>query len=324
MVLDATGRIPVVCAGRVLFHARVKRFPLCRRVGVACAALFAVFASVLVGCVTISTDGRTLHGDAQGTVAVVSAPCKATGLPGLNSNDESRTLDTTRLRVLTWNVHKTEDNGWREDFARLAANHDLLALQEAVVNDRLRGALAQEGYDWRLTSAFQFLAVEAGVLTAARVPAAGACSLRATEPVTRIPKSALTTTYRLSGSDEKLMVANLHGINFTLGTAAFRNQIEAVAVQLAAHAGPAILAGDFNTWSSERLAVLDEVAGRLGLVAVALSDDHRTRFLGQPVDGMYYRGLQVVTAAAFPVTSSDHNPVSVTFRATSSQLASSH
>jgi len=278
----------------------------------------------LVGCVTIPTDGRTLHGNARGAVTVASAPCDARIPADLNPNDRLQALDTARLRVLTWNVHKTEDAGWREDFSHLAANHDVLALQEAVINDRLLGTLAREGYDWRLTSAFRFLEQDAGVLTAARTPAARACSLRATEPVTRIPKSALTTTYRLAGREDTLLVANLHGINFTIGTTAFRQQIEAVAQQVALHRGPAILAGDFNTWNGARRAVLEEVAGRLGLIAVVVRDDQRTRFMGQPVDGMYYRGLQVVSAAAFPVTSSDHNPFSVTFRAPVAQLARSH
>lgn len=302
----------------------MSRFPVCRCFGGLCAALLAVVASVLVGCVTIPADHRTLHGNAHGAVTAASAPCTTANLATPAQDADAQGLDATHLRVLTWNVHKTEDDGWREDFARFAANHDLLALQEAVVNDRLRGALAEQGYDWRLTSAFQYLTDDTGVLTAARAPATGACSLRATEPLTRIPKSALATRYRLAGSSATLLVANLHGINFTIGTSSFRQQIEALASQIAAHDGPAILAGDFNTWNSARRAVLDEVASRVGLVPVALADDHRTRFMGEPVDGMYYRGLEVIAATAFPVTSSDHNPVSVTFRAPSSQLARSH
>ena len=282
--------------------------------------MLVLVAGVLVGCVTIPTDGRTLRGDAAGVVTVASASCATAGPADQTRGSEVAALGAT-LRVLTWNVHKTETSGWREDFARFAANHDVLALQEAVVNEQLRDALAQEGYEWRLASAFQFLSEDAGVLTAARAPVAGACGLRATEPVTRIPKTALTTTYRLSGSNESVMVANLHGINFTLGTSAFREQLAAVAAQLARHEGPAILLGDFNTWSRARRAVLDEVAAGVGLVAIVLADDHRTRFMGEAVDGMYYRGLDVMAATAIPVTSSDHNPVSVTFRASSPQVA---
>lgn len=260
-------------------------------------------------------------GDADGAVTVAASTCTMAAQTKRATNAELPSLDSARLRVLTWNVHKTEDRGWREDFARFAEDHDVLALQEAVVNERLRSALAQQRYEWRLASAFQLLSEDAGVLTAARAPAATACGLRATEPVTRIPKSALMTMYRLSGDSGSLMVANLHGINFTLGTGVFREQIAAVMRQLAQHEGPALLVGDFNTWSHARRAVLDEMTAGAGLVAVALADDHRTRFLGEPVDGMYSRGLEVVSATAYPVTSSDHNPVSVTFRVPSSQLA---
>jgi len=292
-----------------------------RNVGGICAALLALLAGVLVGCVTIPNDGRTLRGGADGEVTVTSASCAGEISAADRSVASVPLLDAAHLRVLSWNVHKTEDQGWRDDFERLAVSHDLLALQEAVSNDRLRAVLARAGYEWRLASAFQFLSEDAGVLTAARVPATGACGMRTTEPVTRIPKSALTTTYRLSGSGASLMVANLHGINFTLGTSAFREQIEALAAQLAAHQGPAILAGDFNTWSDARRVVLNEVTARAGLIAVPIADDHRTRFMGEAVDGVYYRGLEVIASAAFPVTSSDHNPVSVTFRLPVSQIA---
>ncbi len=277
--------------------------------------LVALATAGLLGCITIPDDQRTLHGDARGLVDVATAPCTGAGARAERVSAAGAALDGERLRVLTWNVHRTGDPGWREDFQRLAAGHDLVALQEAYLTDNLYRALMEQRYHWRLSASFRLFDVDAGVLTAARAPAERACSLRHAEPLTRIPKSELTTTYRLTGVREPLLMANLHGLNFTLGTTAFREQLEAVAALLANHPGPVILAGDFNTWSTARRAVLDSVAAGLGLAAVPLADDQRTRFLGEPVDGMYYRGLEVLEAAAYPVTSSDHNPVSVTFRA---------
>jgi endonuclease/exonuclease/phosphatase (EEP) superfamily protein YafD len=267
----------------------------------------------LLGCVTIPNDHRTLQGDARGFVRVASAPCtlapaaadQVVETPGLNAE---------RFRVLTWNVHRAGDAGWRADFVRFAADHDVLALQEAYFTDGLYGVLWDQHYHWRLSASFQLFDVDAGVLTASRAPVGHACTMRQAEPFTRIPKSTLTTTHRIAGMTEPLLMANLHGINFTVGTSAFEQQLNAVAAVLARHSGPVILAGDFNTWSAARRAVLESVVARLGLTSVVPADDQRTRFLGHPVDGIYYRGLEVVDAAAFPVTSSDHNPMSVTFR----------
>lgn len=267
----------------------------------------------LLGCVTLPNDHRTLQGDARGFVRVAAAPCALPSAAG-DQAWEAPGLNAERLRVLTWNVHRAGDRGWRADFVRFAANHDVLALQEAYFTDDLYGVLWDQHYHWRLSASFQLFDVDAGVLTASRAPVGRACSLRHAEPLIRIPKSTLTTTHRIAGMTEPLLVANLHGVNFTLGTRAFERQLDAVAAVLAQHDGPVILAGDFNTWSAARRAILDSTVARLGLTPVVPSDDHRTRFLGHPVDGMYYRGLEVIEAAAFPVTSSDHNPMSVTFR----------
>jgi endonuclease/exonuclease/phosphatase (EEP) superfamily protein YafD len=293
----------------------VIRFRLPRFLVVFAPAPVGLAIAGLLGCVTIPNDHRTLHGDARGFVRVASAPCAVTPPVAAQPLAAASGLSAERFRVLTWNVHRAGDAGWREDFVRFAAEHDVLALQEAFFTDDLYGVLWDQHYHWRLSASFQWLDVDAGVLTASRAPVGRACSLRQTEPFTRIPKSTLTTTHRIAGMTEPLLVANLHGVNFTVGTSAFEQQLNAIAAVLARHQGPVVLAGDFNTWSAARRAVLESVAARLALTAVVPADDHRTRFFGQPVDGMYYRGLEVIEAAAYPVTSSDHNPMSVTFRA---------
>ncbi|UCH53189.1 MAG: endonuclease/exonuclease/phosphatase family protein [Pseudomonadota bacterium] len=282
-------------------------------IAVVVPAFAAMVTATLFGCVTIPTDHRTLHGDARGFVRVASAPC-AQATAALD-RETVPTLDAERLRVLTWNIHRASHPNWREDFTKFARDHDVLALQEAYLTDDLYGALWDQRYHWRLTAAFQLFNVDAGVLTASRAPAYRTCSLRRAEPWLRVPKSALATSYRIAGLNESLLVANLHGVNFTIGITAFREQVEAVASVIADHRGPVVLAGDFNTWSEARRLLLESTVARLGLEPVRLADDHRTRFLGEPVDGMYYRGLEVTAAVAHPVTSSDHNPISVTFRA---------
>jgi endonuclease/exonuclease/phosphatase (EEP) superfamily protein YafD len=135
--------------------------------------------------------------------------------------------------------------------------------------------------------------------------------LRTYEPLFPLAKSAIIARYQLGGNGKRLAVANLHGINFSLGTRRFRQQIQAVAGELSRHDGPVIFGGDFNTWSRKRHKVLGEEAKRLGLVAVALRPDNRRSAFGRHLDHLFIRGFSVVNASSPEVKSSDHNPILV-------------
>jgi endonuclease/exonuclease/phosphatase (EEP) superfamily protein YafD len=80
------------------------------------------------------------------------------------------------------------------------------------------------------------------------------------------------------------------------------------------HAGPILLSGDFNTWHWRRSETLKEMTDSLGLEMLDYDEDHRKRFLGQPLDHIYVRGLEVLEATTRQVDSSDHNPMSVHLR----------
>jgi endonuclease/exonuclease/phosphatase (EEP) superfamily protein YafD len=189
-------------------------------------------------------------------------------------------------------------------------------MQEVALTDGLQRGLRDAGHDWLLASSFMLHAHETGVLSAARVRPASACVQRVFEPLLRLPKSAVITRYAMKGTAQPLAVANLHAINFTLGVRAYRTQLEAIAAELGQHRGPLIVAGDFNTWSSRRFAVVRAVMQRLGLVAVPPPTDTRTRVFGRQVDHIFVRGLEVVDAEAPEVESSDHNPLLATVRVT--------
>jgi endonuclease/exonuclease/phosphatase (EEP) superfamily protein YafD len=59
---------------------------------------------------------------------------------------------------------------------------------------------------------------------------------------------------------------------------------------------------------------LNEITDSLGLEKLDYDEDHRKRFLGQPLDHIYIRGLEVLEATTRKVGSSDHNPMSVHLR----------
>jgi endonuclease/exonuclease/phosphatase (EEP) superfamily protein YafD len=275
------------------------------------ASLLAITFS---GCFSVPVQQQAMQVDSPDSRSTQSPFCDVAQAPGGYAVDRGTGLDPEKIRVLTWNVHKGGGAGWLTDLAWFGADHDLVLIQEARLSDRLRHVLGEEDLHWALAGAFRFRDLDTGVLTAARAKPDGACMLRATEPLTRIPKAVVVTRHPFAGSSTSLLVANVHAVNFTLGTSRLRAQLEAVAAVLARHDGPVILAGDFNTWSAARRRAVDAIAARLGLRAISLEPDGRSRFLGEPVDQMYYRGLVASAATAVAVRSSDHNPVSAVFR----------
>jgi endonuclease/exonuclease/phosphatase (EEP) superfamily protein YafD len=287
----------------------------------AVATLLLTLTLLLGACANVPKDQRLLTLQSDKQVAASTQPCsneRAVGSgpnSGPNSGQKSAltpALDGRELRVLSWNLHKGVDKGWERDLTQFALAHDLLLLQEAVLLPSLTSVLDQSGHGWLMTGAFSWGGVERGVMNASRVPAFDACTTRNFEPLFPVPKSALITRYALKGTEATLAVANLHGVNFSLGVGHLREQIEGVAAELARHQGPVVLGGDFNTWSQARHAVLVEVADRLGLTSVHLVEDGRKRVFGLPLDHLFVRGLVVLQARAPEVTSSDHNPIMVT------------
>jgi endonuclease/exonuclease/phosphatase (EEP) superfamily protein YafD len=62
------------------------------------------------------------------------------------------------------------------------------------------------------------------------------------------------------------------------------------------------------------MVILKDLSMRLGLKAVTFQKQNRTTVFGRDIDHIYYRGLSVREAAVIKVTSSDHNPMLVTFK----------
>ncbi len=227
---------------------------------------------------------------------------------------EKPELDSGGFRILNWNMFKGIKEGWQEDFENFITYYDILTIQEARLTDDLRELLKKGHYNWDISIAFRYNGKDTGVLTASRIAPDFTCTYRIKEPLLSLPKTAMVTMYPLSNTDKTLMVVNIHSINFTLGTESFNTQLQKVENILSHHYGPVIFSGDVNTWSNKRLAILKDFSIRLGLKAVTFNKHARTRVFGHPIDHIYYRALTVTDAAVIKVTSSDHNPMLVSFR----------
>jgi endonuclease/exonuclease/phosphatase (EEP) superfamily protein YafD len=284
------------------------------------APFWTVPAFALAACVNVPVSDQLIVSSAERTLGTEDGACSQGWRAFPAGSVSSGALDSAGFTLMSWNLFKQRKGHWSEDYARLSRGPDIVLLQEAHLTRSLRALLEQSGYSWYMTRAFDYQGAATGVLTAGKSPASGACLSRLREPLIRVPKSVLLTRFPLEGSSEALLVANLHGINFTLGTTQYRAQLEELERAMAGHTGPMVLAGDFNDWSQRRNDIVSLVGQRLELVPVQLEGDERAGYWGRPVDHVFYRGLEVVQAKAIKVTSSDHNPLLVRFRLPRHQL----
>ncbi len=266
---------------------------------------------LLCGCVTLTVEPRSLVSGADHAFQVTTLGCDTAArlLRAPVTDEPGSALDGRAFRVLVWNIHKELDSGWQRDLRSFAAASDVLLLQETFLQPSLRDTLDDAGLRWVMASSFLYDTQDVGVLTATRVAPLASCTQRTIEPLLRIPKSAVISWLRIEGTRETLAIVNVHAINFDLFIDSYRSQLGALADVLAAHQGPIVFAGDFNTWSDARDHVVAETAAHLGMTELHLQKDRRAVFFGRHFDHIFVRGLELIEVDAIRVVSSDHNPV---------------
>ena len=219
-----------------------------------------------------------------------------------------------QLDILVWNIYKQNRDNWQQVLEKLSTGKQLLILQEASMTDEFKHWLVEGQWFGNQVRAFKALGSGAGVINIAKQAPIRACAYTQTEPWLRLPKSALYSDYNLSNG-QVLVVINIHAINFTLGTEEYTTQLTQLEMALNKHKGPILFAGDFNSWSEERLNVIQQTLRKAELIEVKYDPDQRTQFLnGLPLDHVFYRGLILKSAEAPESDASDHNPLLVSFR----------
>lgn len=261
-------------------------------------------------------------------VVVATSSCAVRVVPdGTLRHVEGATadaLDPARIRVLVWNVYKASLPGWWEDFAPLVANHDVALLQEGWWHPDTEPRWAGLGYDWWMGVTFESPWSEGdpatGTVLGGRARLRGVVSRhsRYLEPVLGTPKSHCLGRFALAGREDELLAVTVHGINFRLGLTAFSDQLRLVLQDAANHDGPAIVAGDFNTWSEERTEALFTAMERARFVSLyPRSSVHEPRD-GRTPSGAYYLDHAFVRELApvgtprvlTAIDSSDHEALS--------------
>lgn len=261
------------------------------------------------------SNGLLPHTPAQMTIInqeqrQYSATCPALSEPLLTTNNS--VLPTT-FSLLNWNIYKQQNTQWLAQLTKWAKQANLLTLQEAKYEPALKLFLQQQKLSSLQNIAFEYQQINYGVNTLSSATALQVCGTRYTEPWSRIPKSAIASTYQIAGSTNLLLVVNIHGVNFTLTSTPLAEQLTPFIALIKDHKGPAIVTGDFNTWSEARTSVVDQALTELGLNEVTFTTDNRLKIFNTPLDHVFYKGLAVTNARSIPTNASDHTPQLVTF-----------
>ncbi len=265
--------------------------------------------TVALSCALLSSCASVPPPPPAGTVQVASSTIDGGRCETLQAIDG---LPLSDLRITTWNVYKGAKAGWQGELSELGAPNSLLLMQEAMDGTAMLSGLGPD-QRWHFSPGYETQSGLSGVATTASVNAVERCTLFHREPWLRSPKASLVTRYRLQNSNETLLVANVHAINFTFGTSAYRSQLRDVVALMRGHSGPMVVAGDFNTWSKRRQRALDGVLAELGVQPVKYNAERVKRAFGNQLDHVYYRGLELRSAEAKPTDSSDHSLLTARF-----------
>lgn len=210
--------------------------------------------------------------------------------------------------LLIWNLHKGQDAGWQQALARLADGKDFLLLQEVLNTQQLAEQYSAQFPTALYAIAFAYLQQQSGVEILSKFTPHFYCAGAKSEPWIRIPKVGAAMSLPLADG-KSLLLVNVHLINFEMNPTNYGKQLRTLMQLISQHQGPIIFAGDFNSWSGYRMSRIQALIAEYGLQEVRFQQDHRLRFLGNPLDHIFVRGLNVLNATTEPTESSDHAPL---------------
>lgn len=211
------------------------------------------------------------------------------------------------LEIFSWNIQKASNDGWMDDLLKLGSEAHLAFIQEATLRAQLGEAQTRGPLYQSFAQGYSNASQNTGVMTLSTHAPTMQCNFTRTEPWLGTPKAATVTEHALEGREDRLLAINIHAVNFTLGIEDLEEQLRPLVELLTTHRGPAILAGDFNTWSTTRQQLVDRVLSQHGLEPLTFEPDLRTTAFGMALDHIYVRGLVAEFTEVVPVTSSDHN-----------------
>lgn len=227
----------------------------------------------------------------------------------------SETLPAKNIKFLVWNVHKGADQGFEYEFISLAYGSHVVMNQEIFLDSHMRST-----FDYLpqffFTTATSFFSgkekIRTGVANLTRVDPVFTEFVRTEtqEPITNSPKVTLINSYPIEGTGKNLTVVNIHGINFVTNQS-FKKELNRIYLKIKDIPAPLVFAGDFNTWNTERVKILEEYKKKLNLSEARFTPDHRMTFNGFPLDHFLHTSDLIVTKARVDefYQGSDHKPL---------------
>lgn len=139
---------------------------------------------------------------------------------------------------------------WQEEFRKLNEGRDLVFLQETYFDKAKKEIFNINHFLWVTATAHVHIksGVPSGTAVGTQVEASKKEVLfsKYYEPIMNVKQSAVIATYPIEGKKEKLLVINVHGINFVDDLKYFE-QFLGIEKKIRNHKGPIIFGGDLNT-----------------------------------------------------------------------------
>lgn len=226
-----------------------------------------------------------------------------------------KALNPESIKVMVWNIHKGNDEGFKEDFISYGADRDIFLIQEMYQQKKVMKTLAampDVRFDVGISFKYRFKKGKpySGTMIGSTVKPSKVTLSRSKdkEPVVLTYKVLTIGKYPIEGHED-LMIINIHGMNVTSNKAFYRQVNDAINA-MAGHEGPIIFAGDFNTNRQPRIDYLQRnLVKRLGFDDMQFRNDERMRsaITKLTIDFTFTRGLDVTDSEVLGhLNSSDH------------------
>lgn len=230
----------------------------------------------------------------------------------------SNALNPNAIDIFVWNMYKGDKAEWQRDYKNLTPNYDILILQELWLDHLMLETFYEDQlFSYHMATSFidtKKSDTPTGVGTAAKIEPLRTFWQRShyREPFIKTPKMVLFAEYAIEGSSKTLLTGNIHAINF-VSSKKLRHQLKNIAKVFAKHDGPAVMAGDFNTWSKKKMKYLHEFAKDSGMTEVKFDNGHkRMKTFGKYLDYIFVKGARVDDSHVFgDIEGSDHKPMTV-------------
>ncbi|MFZ4713359.1 MAG: endonuclease/exonuclease/phosphatase family protein [Bacteriovoracaceae bacterium] len=221
-------------------------------------------------------------------------------------------LNPESIKIMVWNLKKGQEAGLDVDLPYYGADRDLLILSEGYLSAKVKPIFDSfQSICWDMGVAFLYKKdnnYKTGTMIGSKV-APSWIKIKQTkdhEALINTPKALTSGKYPIAGSDKDLLVISVHGINAVL-PAAFARHMEIARLQMEAHDGPIIFAGDFNTNMPAKVKFLKKMTSNMGMQSIEFKNDARMKVFGQTIDYIFIKGLHPKNSEVLgSLKSSDH------------------